>query len=403
MMLLKKIQQQLKGDKTLWTIAALLALFSFMPVYSASSNLAYLYGGGGYTLKYLIKHMVHLILGFLIMYGMHRIPHHYFKGLSILMLPISIILLIVTLAQGDIIDGANASRWIRIPVVGLSFQTSSLASVVLFTYVSRFMSKYQMHPHTFTQTIIPLWLPVMLVCALVLPANLSSAVIIFVMSSILVYLGGYPRRYLLLIFSSGLFGLLFFITTAKAFPDLFPNRVDTWMNRIENFWQQDEISQNSNYQIERAKVAIATGGLIGLGPGKSVQKNFLPQSSSDFIYAIVVEELGIIGALILLSLYVFILVRLLIISHKSDDYFGKLLTLGVGLPIIFQAIINMGVATGLFPVTGQTLPLISSGGTSIWMTCLGLGIIISVSAKSDPSEFTGQNVAVLELFSQDDI
>lgn len=192
-------------------------------------------------------------------------------------------------------------------------------------------------------------------------------------------MGGYPLKYLLSIVGVGILGLTMFVLTAKAFPELFPNRVDTWISRIENFADKEDTV--ADYQIEKAKIAIATGGVTGKGAGKSVMKNFLPQSSSDFIYAIIVEEYGIVGALILVLLYLFLLFRIVVVAHKAESVFGKLLVIAVGMPIIFQSFINMAVAVELFPVTGQTLPLISSGGTSIWMTCLAIGIILSVSAK----------------------
>ena len=198
---------------------------------------------------------------------------------------------------------------------------------------------------------------------------------------VLTFLGGYPLRYLAIIVGSGLVVLTLFILTAKAFPEAMPNRVDTWMSRIENFSNGEDTE--ADYQIEKAKIAIASGGIQGVGPGKSIQKNFLPQSSSDFIFAIIVEEYGLAGGLFLLVLYLWLLFRIVIVSQKADTVFGKLIVVGVGLPIVFQALINMAVAVELFPVTGQTLPLISSGGTSIWMTCLAIGIILSVSAKRE--------------------
>ncbi|WP_416444382.1 FtsW/RodA/SpoVE family cell cycle protein [Leeuwenhoekiella sp. A16] len=371
----------LKGDRAIWAVVAFLALFSFLPVYSASSNLAYLYGGDGDTVQYLIKHLMHLVLGFGILYGVHRIPYHYFRGLSIIMLPVIFIMLIVTMAQGTTIDGANASRWIKIPVVGITFQTSTLAAVVLMVYVARYLSKVQDQVITFKESIVPLWLPVALVLALILPANFSTTAIIFAMIVVLTFLGGYPVKYLGAIVGAGLLILTLFILTARAFPGVFPNRVDTWTSRIENFANGEDTEED--YQIEKAKIAIATGGVIGLGPGKSVQKNFLPQSSSDFIYAIIVEEWGLVGGLTLMGLYLLLLFRIVIVAHKSPTIFGKLVAVGVGLPIVFQALINMAVAVELFPVTGQTLPLVSSGGTSIWMTCLSVGIVLSVSAKRE--------------------
>ena len=374
---MKRIFQNLKGDKFIWAIVGLLAIFSFIPVYSASSNLAYLQGDGS-TFKYLLKHGAHLFLGFILLYVIHKVPYRFFRGLSIIMIPVVILLLLYTMAQGTTIDGANASRWIN--VGGLSFQTSTLASVVLMVYVARYLSKIHNKAITFKETLLPLWLPVFVILALILPANFSTTAIVFAMVVVLVFLGGYPLKYLGVILGIGLVMLTIFILSAKAFPGVFPNRVDTWISRVENFTSDDD---TDTYQIEKAKIAIATGGITGTGAGKSVQRNFLPQSSSDFIYAIIVEELGLIGAFGVMIAYLLLLFRLTIVATKADSVFGKLVVIGVGLPIIFQALINMAVAVELFPVTGQTLPLISSGGTSIWMTCLSLGIILSVSAKRE--------------------
>ncbi len=375
---MQAVFNNLKGDRLIWAIAALLAIFSFLPVYSAASNLAYVSGEGN-TFGFFIKHFMHLFLGFAIMYGIHKIPYRYFRGLSMVMIPIVLVLLVVTMLQGTTIDGANASRWIQIPFVGMSFQTSTLASVVLMVYVARYLSKIKDRKVSFKETVLPLWLPVFFILMLILPANFSTAAIIFVMILMLSFLGGYPIKYLGAIIGAGLIILTLFVLVAKAFPDAMPNRIDTWMNRIENFANGEDTEQD--YQIEKAKIAIATGGIKGVGPGKSIQKNFLPQSSSDFIYAIIIEEYGMIGGLFLMSLYLLLLFRIVIVAQKADSFFGKLLVIGVGIPIVFQALINMAVAVELFPVTGQTLPLISSGGTSIWMTCLALGIILSVSAK----------------------
>lgn len=381
----------------IWAIVALLAIFSFLPVYSAASNLAYTYGDGQ-TFTYFIKHFVHLFLGFSIIYAIHKIPYRYFKGLSMVMFPVVLILLLVTLLQGTTIDGANASRWIRVPFVGFTFQPSTLAALVLMVFVARYLSKIFEENISFKSSIIPLWLPVFVVLILILPANFSTTAIIFTMILVLAFLGGYPLRYLVAIIGSGLLVLAFFVLIAKAFPDSMPNRVDTWTSRIVNF--MDDRDSEEDYQIEKAKIAIATGSVYGLGPGKSVQKNFLPQSSSDFIFAIIIEEYGLIGGLFLLVLYLLLLFRIVIVAQKAGTVFGKLLTIGVGLPIIFQALVNMGVAVELFPVTGQTLPLISSGGTSIWVTCLGIGIILSVSAKREEIRNQSEEEHPLEILSE---
>lgn len=378
----------LLGDRVLWVALALLSIFSFLPVFSASSNLTYVVGNGT-PWSHLLKHFIVLVFGFGLMYALHKTPYRYFKGISILALPLIILLLIYTASQGTLIGGANASRWIRIPIVGLSFQTSTLASIVLLSYVAHIMSKDNPKMYRLKSSIIPLWLPVFIVVLLILPANLSTAVLLFSMVVILVFLGGYPLKYLFGIIGTGLLMGLLFILVAKAFPELIPNRVDTWVSRIENFTNGG--SGGENYQIERAKTAIATGGLLGLGAGKSVMKNFLPQSSSDFIYAIIVEEFGLVGGAALILLYLIVLFRIVVIAHKSDSAYGKLLVMGLGLPIIIQAFVNIAVALEVFPITGQTLPLISSGGTAAWMTCIAFGMILSVSAGQVKEVPTTQN------------
>lgn len=372
--------ENIKGDRLIWAIVALLSILSFLPVYSASSDLAYDRGEGN-TFIFFVKHFMHLFFGFGIMYGVHKIPYRYFRGLSLVMMPVVLVLLVITMMQGTVMGGASASRWIQIPIIGVSFQTSTFALLVLMVYVARYMSKIKDKEVTFKSSIIPLWIPVFFVLALILPSNFSTAAIIFLMVAVLVFIGGYPLRYLGIIIGFGAIGLTLFVMAAKLTTGPLNVKVTTWENRILNY-ANDEVTE-ADYQIEKAKIAIASGGIQGLGPGKSIQKNFLPQSSSDFIFAIIIEEYGLIGGVGLVVLYLWLLFRIVIVAQKSDTVFGKLLVLGVGLPIIFQALLNMGVAVELFPVTGQTLPLISSGGTSIWMTSLALGIILSVSAKRE--------------------
>jgi cell division protein FtsW len=378
--MLKALFENIKGDRSIWAVVALLSILSFLPVYSASSDLAYDRGDGN-TFVFFVKHFMHLFLGFGIIYGVHKIPYRYFRGLSLVMMPVILVLLVITMMQGTVMGGASASRWIQIPIVGVSFQTSTFALVVLMVYVARYMSKIKDKEITFTSTIIPLWIPVFFVLALILPSNFSTAAIIFLMVMILVFIGGYPIKYLGVIIGFGLVALVLFVMVAKLTTGPLNVKVTTWENRILNYANDEDTE--ADYQIEKAKIAIASGGIQGLGPGKSIQKNFLPQSSSDFIFAIIIEEYGLIGGFVLIVLYMWLLFRIIIVAQKSETVFGKLLVLGVGLPIIFQALINMAVAVELFPVTGQTLPLISSGGTSIWMTCLAIGIILSVSAKRE--------------------
>ncbi|MBE0392762.1 FtsW/RodA/SpoVE family cell cycle protein [Flavobacterium sp. PL002] len=379
---MKQLIKKLKGDKVIWSFVALLALFSFMPVFSASSNLAYLGHGTGNTLGYLVKHLAHICIGFGIIFVVHKVPYHYFRAISKIGLPVVWILLAYTLIKGTVIAGANASRWIQIPFVGITFQTSTLASLVLFIFVARYLSKKREGSIDFKESLKELWLPVAITLAMILPANFSTTALMFSMVIMLVFIGKYPIKYISFIIGTGILALAFFVLIGKAFPDSrFFNRVSTWSSRIENF--TTDKPDEDDYQIEKAKIAIASGKIYGLGPGKSVQKNFLPQSSSDFIYAIIVEEYGLIGGFGVLTLYLLLLFRFVIASHKASTLFGKLVVIGLGFPMIFQAMINMAVAVELLPVTGQTLPLISSGGSSIWMTCFALGIIISVTKKDE--------------------
>ena len=371
--------ESLKGDKVLWGILALLAVFSFLPIFSSSTNLVYVVGKGT-PWGYFFKHFIILSIGFLLMFSIHKIPFKYFKGISILMLPIVILLLIYTLSQGTIISGANASRWLKIPIVGISFQTSALASIVLMVYSARYLSNIKTKKLYLKNSILRFWLPVFVVVLLILPSNLSTAILLFSMVLMLAFLASYPLKHLISIIILGFASLFIFISIARTFPKIFPNRIDTWINRIENYKTGE--SADGNYQLSRAKTAIVSGKLLGLGAGKSRMKNFLPQSSSDFIYAIIVEEFGLIGGVALILLYLLLLYRIILISYRTKSSFGKLTVIGLGIPVITQAFLNIGVALQLLPVTGQNLPMISSGGTSAWVTCIAMGIILSVSSKT---------------------
>lgn len=379
---MRELINNLKGDKVIWTFVALLALFSFMPVFSASSNLAYLNKGTGNTISYLLTHLAHIFMGFLIIYAVHKVPYHYFRAISKIALPVVWALLAYTLVKGTVIAGANASRWIKVPFIGITFQTSTFAFVVLMVFVARYLSKKTEVPVTLKSSLLELWVPVFITLGFILPANFSTTALIFAMVVMLTFVGNYPIKYIGLIVGTGVVCLVFFVLLSKVFPDSkFFNRVGTWTSRIENYTSNKP--GEDDYQIKNAKIAIASGGIYGLGPGKSVQKNVLPQSSSDFIFAIIVEEYGLIGGLGVLALYLLLFFRFMVAAHKANTLFGKLLVVGLGFPMIFQALINMGVAVELLPVTGQTLPLISSGGSSIWMTCVSLGIIISVTKKDE--------------------
>ena len=375
----------LKGDKIIWIVVLSLSIFSFLPVYSASSNF-----GVNLIFSSVFKHVAIIFIGIIIMYATHLIDYKYLRGLSLIILPLAILLLFITALQGNEIDGANASRWISIPLINISFQPSSIASIFLLIYISNYISKNREKKLNFSNSFVKLWLPILLVVMLVLPSNFSTAFMIFSLCLILIFIGQYPIKNILLIVLSIVILATSFVGLSKKYPEMLPNRVDTWSNRIENFINPS-IDNDANYQINRAKAAIATGSLFGVGAGKSSMKYILPQSTSDFIFSIITEEYGLFISIIILLLYIILLFRIVIIAYKAKNSFGQLISIAVGLPIVFQALINMGVAVQLFPVTGQPLPLISTGGTSIWTTFFAFGVLLSVS-RNNQLEFSELNL-----------
>ena len=368
--------KNIRGDKAIWIVVIALAIFSFLPVYSASSNF-----GANLIFSNIIKHISIIFIGIMIMYSTHLVEYKYFKGLSLIILPLVIFLLFFASLQGNVIDGANANRWLNIPILKISFQPSTLASIFLLIYLSNFLSKEKNKSLSFIKTFLLMWLPIILIVALILPSNFSTALLIFIMSTMIIFIAGYKLKHLATLFFLFVLLLSSFLFAVNKFPEIIPNRVDTWTNRIENFVKND-LDDTSNYQINRAKAAIANGKIFGVGAGKSSMKYILPQSTSDFIYSIIAEEYGTIVAFIILLLYIVLLFRIIIISYKSQTKFGQLVSIAVGIPVVFQAFTNMAVAVQLIPVTGQPLPLVSTGGTSIWITFLAMGILLSVSKNN---------------------
>jgi cell division protein FtsW len=373
------IQNNTKGDKVIWLVVIILSVFSILAVYSSTGTLAYKNHGGN-TEYYMLKHLIIVLLGFMLMYLAHLVKYTYFSKIFQIALWIAIPLLLLTLVVG--VNLNEAKRVLPLPF-GLTFQTSDLAKLTLIMYLARELTKKQEIIKDFKSAFIPIIIPVLIVCILILPANFSTAAILFSTSLVLMFIGRVNIRHILAMIGLGIVAMVFILMMVKVSPGLmhkvFP-RAETWMSRIENFGEGES---EDDYQVEQAKIAIAGGGIFGKLPGNSEQRNFLPHPYSDFIYAIIIEEYGLIGGVLMLVLYLVLLYRAIKIVSKIPRNFGAFLTIGVSFSLVFQAMINMGVAVHLLPVTGQTLPFVSMGGTSIWFTSISIGIILSVSKEAE--------------------
>jgi cell division protein FtsW len=368
-----------KGDKTIWIIVMILSLVSLLAVYSSTGTLAYKNQQGN-TQYYLFKHLIILLFGIVLMFITHRIPYNYYSRLAQIALYITIPLLLITLLTGTNLN--QASRWISLPGTNLTFQTSDFAKLALIMYVARILAKKQENIKDFRSAFLPVMFPVILVCGLILPANFSTAAVLFTTCLFLMFIGRVNMKYIFIMIATGAICLSGFIFIALNSDS--PGRVATWKNRIENFTKKGDA--DASYQVDQAQIAIATGGLFGKGPGHSSQRNFLPHPYSDFIYAIIIEEYGLWGGFVIVFLYLILLARGVMIVNKSPKTFASLLAVGCSFSLVFQALINMAVAVHLFPVTGQTLPLVSMGGTSLWFTSIAIGILLSVSRDIEKEE-----------------
>lgn len=370
------IARNIKGDKVIWVVVIMLSVISLLTVYSSTGTLAYRYQSGN-TEYYMIKHFFILTFGLIFMYFAHLIKFTYYSRIFQIALYIAIPLLILTFFVG--LNLNEAKRVLPLPF-NLSFQTSDLAKLTLIIYLARLLTKKQNEIKSFKSTFLPLMLPVLLVCGLILPENFSTAALLFVTCLVLMFIGRVNITYILSLVGLGIVALAIFISILYNMPGEKQGRLWTWKNRVENFVKQDANSE-SNYQVEQSKIAIASGGIIGKGPGNSTQRNFLPHPYSDFIFAIVAEEYGLLGASFIVLLYLILFFRAVKIVSKIPQNFGAFLVIGVSFNLVLQAMINMAVAVNLLPVTGQPLPLLSMGGTSIWFTSLSIGIILSVSKE----------------------
>ncbi len=368
---------KIKGDRTIWVMVLFLYIVSILAVYSSTTTLAYRFRAGN-TEYYVVRHFLIIILGVGLLFLSHNIKYSYYSRISQIALYIAIPLLLFTLIRGTAIH--EASRWITLPVVNLSFQSSDLARLALIMYLARLLTRHSHDINNLQGSFIPLAGPVLLVCALIMPANFSTAAILFITSLVLMYIGRVRLKYIMGLLGVSIVAAAVFILILGSMPG--SSRVQTWQNRITTFIDKDN-DNSSTYQADHAKIAIATGGITGKSPGKSTQRNYLPQAYSDFIYAIIIEEYGLVGGFFVLLFYLILLYRGIRIAHKSPGTFGALLAAGLSFSLVFQALINMAVAVNLLPVTGQQLPLVSMGGTSLWFTSLSIGIILSVSRSTE--------------------
>ena len=375
---MSKILGNIRGDKVIWAVVILLSVFSLLTVYSSTGTLAYKYQSGN-TEYYMLKHLIILLFGFLIMYLTHLIKFTYFSRIFQIALYIAVPLLVLTLFVG--LDLNEAKRVLPLPF-NLTFQTSDLAKLTLIMYLARLLSKKQDRIKDFKSAFVPMMIPVLIICGLILPANFSTAAMLFATSLVIMFIGRVSLKYIFSLIGIGIVSFTLLLLLASAYPDLLP-RANTWGARLTAFTDKDNIDSDKNYQVEQAKIAIASGGVLGKFPGNSTQRNFLPHPYSDFIFAIFVEEYGLLGGAFLVLLYLILLFRVVRIVTKIPRNFGAFMAMGVGFSLVFQAMINMAVAVNLIPVTGQPLPLISMGGTSIWFTSIALGIILSVSKEID--------------------
>jgi cell division protein FtsW len=395
----KQLGTRTKGDKVIWAVVVMLALISLLAVYSSTGLLAYkMYKGN--TEIYLFKQFAFIITGVMIIYFAHQVNYIIYARVAKILFLISIPLLIYTLFFGVKLN--EGSRWIRLPIVNMTFQTSDLAKLALIMYISHLLSRKQDQIKDFKKGFLPMILPVAVVCLLIAPANLSTALLIGATCMMLMFIGRVSGKHLLLSIGVAMIPVLILIMAATvrhktdtqssfiSHPSSHTGllvRVDTWINRVGNFiYGTKEDKQDDNYQVNQAKIAVANGGWIGLGPGNSRQRNFLPHPYSDFIYAIIIEEYGLIGGAIIMFIYLVFLFRSIRIFKKCPFAFGAFLALGLSFTLMIQAIANMAVNVNLFPVTGVTLPLISMGGSSFLFTCLAIGIILSVARNAERIE-----------------
>jgi cell division protein FtsW len=390
--MIEQLHSRTKGDKVIWGIVVILTMMSLLVVYSSTGTLAYKLSKS--TESYLFKQFVFIAVGLLIIYFAHKVNYTIYSRVAVFIFLASIPLLIYTLFFGANLN--EASRWIKLPIINLTFQTSDLAKLGLFMYLGRQLSRKQAVIKDFKKGFIPLIVPVGVICILIAPANLSTALLVGATSLLLMFIGRVDIKHIALVIGVAAIPVLFLVGVATAYYDknekkskelpemMTKGRIGTWVKRVQNFMYAGK--EETSYQVQQAKIAIAKGGWVGLGPGNSESRNFLPHPYSDFIYAIIIEEYGLLGGAFVLFISLAFMFRCIRIFKNCPYAFGAFLALGLSFTLVIQAMANMAVNVNLFPVTGVTLPLISMGGSSFLFTCLAIGIILSVARNVEQME-----------------
>ncbi|MEP6617478.1 MAG: putative peptidoglycan glycosyltransferase FtsW [Ginsengibacter sp.] len=403
-----KLMNRTKGDKVIWALVILLTIVSILVVYSSIGSLAYKMNKS--TESYLFKQIAFIILGVLIIYFAHRVNYTIYSRVATILFLLSIPLLFYTLKFGSSINEAN--RWIKLPVINMTFQTSDLAKLALFMYMSKQLSRKQNVIKDFKKGFLPLIVPVIIICLLIAPANLSTTLLIGGTALMLMFIGRVSTKHILIVLGAAMIPLIFLILVSGAYYNKEENRtkdlpavltfgrMPTWIKRVQDFIYADKTE--TSYQVQQAKIAIAKGGWFGRGPGKSEQRNFLPHPYSDFIFAIIIEEYGLAGGAIIVLIYLLFLFRSIRLFRRCPYAFGAFLALALSFTLVIQAMVNMAVNVNLFPTTGVTLPLVSMGGSSLWFTCFSIGIILSVARNVEQMEGDKAALAIADEGRQEE-
>jgi len=389
--LVNSIYHNLRGDKVIWFIVAVLGVFSILAVYSASGSMAFKYHDGN-TSYYLVRQIIFIAAGIGVMYVCYLLHYMQYARLAPILLIIAVPLLLYTVGFGT--EFNSARRWITIPWIDQTFQTSDFAKLALIIFIAKSLSAKQEFIKDFNSAFVPLIIPIVLVCGLIALPDASTAILLFVTCMLMMFVGRVSLKYILLLIIIGVAVTSMIIIIGKFFPDL--GRVTTWISRIQSY-VDPSVDPNGIYQITQSKIAIANGGWFGVGPGNSIQKDFLPSAYADFIYAVICEEYGLVGAFGIIALYVWLLFRCISIVTKCPKAFGAILAMGLCLNLVIHALANMAVSVHLVPVTGLTLPLVSMGGTSVLFTCISLGVILSVSKYVEEARLQRMELQQIEV------